>query len=441
MTAGDTRETHWEASRGLRRAGIALLAAGALLRILISVLSSRVTPVSDMAWYLGASRVLGADTNLLVGTDRALLYPVFLGGLAAVGLGSLLAYYMVQSVLTLAAVAATAWFAARVGGARLGWLTAALLAPQLTVAQYSGLLLSESLFLPLFALWLALAWPAGDAHAVSRQATLRIAVAGAAAGIAGAVRPAALPLALGTALALLLVGDRRLRAAGTFVAAAAIVFVVAVLATAHVARVAPSFLPTAGVNLYLGNGPGSRLDGGGMERLPPSLQAVHDPAARNAQARREALREMARRPLRTSLVFGIRLVRLASVNPGRIEHDALVAEGWPSALAIAWLGCEWLGCAVLAVMAWRGKAMTRSALVFTTLVAAPYVLVLASTFVQTRFRLPLVLLLAPVAAAGLGRLLEAPRTPSGRRRSIVAGLAAAALVVAATAVELALKRP
>jgi hypothetical protein len=174
--------------------------------------------------------------------------------------------------------------------------------------------------------------------------------------------------------------------------------------------------------------------------LPQHLDAIADPAARNAQAGREALREVARHPARALVVGAVRWVRLVSLNPGRIEHDALVRAGWPSALVLLWLGLEWTllvaGCAV----AWRAGAATRPAVSFAVLLAAPYVLVVTVTFVQTRFRLPLVLLLAPFSAAGLSRFLETPRSSGGRRALVLAALGGVALVVAATAVDLALKR-
>jgi len=222
--------------------------------------------------------------------------------------------------------------------------------------------------------------------------------------------------------------------------------------------VPPSLAPTAGVNLYLGNGPGARLDGGGVDALPPSLASIPDPGARNAEAGRQAAREMARHPLRAAMSVAVRLVRLASVNPGRVEHDALVADGLPSPLVIAWLALEWMGLVALAAAAWRMGAIPRRAGLFAVLVAAPYVLVLVLTYVQTRYRLPLVPLLAPFAAAGLARLgsadpaerpvrsqravrsERAPLAGGGARRLAAAGLAAAALILAATAVELLLKR-
>ena len=456
MTAGVTaseepgRRPH-EAPPALWRAAIGLVAAGAVLRIAIALLSSRVAPFSDMAWYLEASRALASGAGLPATVDRPLLYPVLLAGLARAGLGSLLAIYLVQSALSLAAVAATAWYAWRIGGPRAGWIAAALLAPQLTIAQYTGLALSESLFLPLLAVWLALAWPgspdsggslgAGRGRGVSdaRMAAARIAGAGVAAGITAALRPAALPLAAGTCLALGVLGTRRLRSSAIFAAAAAVALAASVFGAARLAGVPAALVPTVGVNLYLGNGPGGRLDGGGLERLPPSLESIADPAERNAEAGRQALREMARRPLRTALNGAVRLLRLMSVNPGRVEHDALVADGFPSWVVLLWLALEWGGLAVLSAVAWRGGAVSHGSRLFTSLVAVPYVFVLALTYVQTRYRLPLVPLLAPFAARGAAQLAAAPRAQDGLRRFLPAGLAAGAVVVIASAIDLLLK--
>jgi hypothetical protein len=148
---------------------------------------------------------------------------------------------------------------------------------------------------------------------------------------------------------------------------------------------------------------------------------------------------MAQHPLRTAGNILVRVLRLASVNPGRVEHDALVADGFPSRLVIAWLALEWLLLAVLAAVGVRTGGTPEGALPFATAIAGPYVLVLALTYVQTRYRLPLVPLLALFAAPGLASLLDARSRTGTFRRAVPAALIACVVVLGATVVELALK--
>lgn len=388
----------WQGESRLRRTAIALLSAGIALRIALSLSSSHVAPTSDMAQYLALARSV-ARGAALGSIDRALAYPVFLGGLLASRLGSLAAIYLVQSLLTLTAGVLLAILASKTGGRAAGWIALALIVPQLTVAQYSGLVLSEALFLPLFALWILLALMPG-----SRPAWTLV-ISGAAAGAATIVKPAALPLAVGTILALGVTGPRRIRSSMIFGASTAAVVFVGVQCLAAIAGTSPSIAPTLGVNLYLGNSPGARLDGGGDKTLPHDLDEIQDPRERDARARRDAIDYATSHPGRTVLLGLVRMIRLAGVNPGRIEHDALVADGLPSAVVFFWLGLEWVLVLTLLTIACasRGRAWTRL-LIPPALVLAPYVVVLCSTFVQTRFRLPIHVLLLPYAATGISGL-------------------------------------
>lgn len=421
-------ESHPRHARLAAAAVVSLLAAGVALRIALSLTSSRVTPTSDMAQYLALAEALarGMATGPL---DRAMAYPLFLAGLISLGLESLRAIYLVQSALTLVVVIVTALHASALGGKRAGWAALAFFAPHLTIAQYSSLVLSEALFLPLFALWTLLV------VGPSSRPPWRIGASGLVAGLAALVRPAAFPLAVGTVLALALTGPRRVRSTLLFAMAAAAAFAMG-LAGASLTGAPPPLAPTAGINLYLGNSPQARLDGGAEPVLPEDLTDLGNPGERNARALRAALDHAWGHPVRTVLLAWMRALRLLGVNPGRIEHDALVGDGWPSGLVLVWLALEWITlCSLAAVgLAAHGPRLSRT-LLAPALVAAPYVLVLCATFVQTRFRLPLHLLLAPYAAVGLAVLVEGFPAPSRSRRAGWAVAAVVAAILVASGVE------
>lgn len=375
-----------------RIAGLAGLAAGLLIRVGLVVRSSGIEPTSDMRDYLDLAGVLAAGAPL-VQVDRALLYPAALAALMRVGLDSLLGIYLLQSLSTLAAAVILAGLARRWLGVGWGWAML-MTAPSLTVAQYSGLLLSESLFLPLFALWALLILRPSTRLGAS-------AAAGACAALACAARPAAIPLALGTAMVLVLKGRPARRSAIVFSAAAGAVWTAWLACFPFIAEGRVATVPTAGVNLYLGNHAEARGDGGGVPRMPPRLAAIEDPSERNALAGREALAYMATHPLRTAWLALVRAVRLAGVNPGRVETDALASYGLGRAAAAGWLVAEWLGLVAMATVALRLDSGLRRPAIEAAWILAPYVAVLLFTFVQTRFRLPLHALLLPFAARGL----------------------------------------
>lgn len=395
----------------------AAVAAGIGLRVALSLASCQVNPWTDMKSYRAIALSIAARDGLAA-VDRPLLFPTLLATTYRfLASQDLLQTYLIQSILSILAVFAIAAYARILFGGQAARWTVTLLAPLLTFAQYSSLLLTETSFTVVFGLWLTCCLRHGVDDCPSSVFQVRriaqLLLGGGLAGVGCLLRPSALSLAAGTALAIGIVNLdwRRLAMPSVFLLGLIVSYTGGHRGIMILANVTSPPVPTLGINLYLGNSSAARWDGGGLVELPADLEAIKDPIARDAEALRRAIGYMKDHPLKTVALASVRAVRLLGINPGRVEHESLVADGVPSILAIGWLAVEWWVVVLAAGTSFDLIPRCRSTLPIAAAVGGPYLVVLLFTFVQTRFRLPIFLLLVPVAAAGLAEFY-ARATPS-----------------------------
>jgi 4-amino-4-deoxy-L-arabinose transferase-like glycosyltransferase len=138
----------------------------------------------------------------LPSAEKPPLYPLLLALESKVGGSSFHAHQLLGAVLGAATIVLLGLVAKRIGGPRLGLITAAIVALDPELWKWDSQVLSEPLYAPLVALVLLLAYRLGD-----RMTLGRAALVGAAIGLAGLARPEALIFA--PLLALLLLAWRR----------------------------------------------------------------------------------------------------------------------------------------------------------------------------------------------------------------------------------------
>src|SRR5439155_20520799 len=109
---------------------------------------------------------------------RPPLYVLLLGGIVRFAGTNYLAPLLVQSLLSALTLLPLAWLACRVAGWRAARFAAALAALYLPFTLFSGLLLSETLFLLLFALSLVALVRARETLSLSSGALIMSGVAG-----------------------------------------------------------------------------------------------------------------------------------------------------------------------------------------------------------------------------------------------------------------------
>ncbi len=358
---------------------------------------------------------------------RPPLYPFFLALLYRAAGTSAAAVAVVQGLLGLAALLP----AYRLGERWFG--RAAALAGVWVGACYplriffEGELLDVTLFGFLF-LWAL--WTLWDG--LERDAPGGVLLSGLLLGAAAVTRPnvmIAIPfVALGAWAAFR--GQGRLRPATAAVWALGILLAVAPT-TLHNWRSERAFLPVAangGVNFFLGNERGAT----GLTPVPPGLrwertmlrplrEGHGSIAAQDRWWYAEARREIAAAPGRWLRLLGAKTAiffnAAESSNNKALRHFTAVSfpvrhyRWWFGALVcLAALGCV--------------TRPGRGALALTSIVAG-YAASVALFFVAERYRLPLVPLLTPAAAAGAGELLQALRSRDLARAGLLLALAGA----------------
>lgn len=393
--------------REVKLLGALVLGLGLLLRLALVVGSQRIDPVSDARLYLDLARTIQSDHEPLRG-DRPLLYPALLAATVRDERWPALAW---QVALSTASAVLLGLLAHRLWGRRAALAVFALASLSLTIAQYASLYLTESAFL--FCVGLALLLATEAAGAGRRTVMARTLGAALSLVVATALRPAGFLLLLGLALALSF--SRRRAQAALLVATFLLAYPALVHSLETRTRITTGLFPTSGLNLYLGNAPSARWDGGGLAELPPELAGISDPLDRGRAARGQAIDYIRSHPVETATRIGARALRLLGVNPGHGEFEHLRAMGWPAPLAAGILGVEWIAVVLLAAIGlatpWAkvaGHSIGRGLL----LLSAPYVAALLVTYVQTRYRLPLFALLLLPAGCGLVRWLDSLRDQS-----------------------------
>jgi tetratricopeptide (TPR) repeat protein len=359
-------------------------------------------------------------------------YPYFLGLLLAVFDGSLAAVRIVQAALGALACVLTALLAARLfADRRAGVVAGALLALYGPLVFVETALLAEGLFVLLLvaALWLL-------TRPIERPRVAVVAAGGAGLllGLAAVVRATALPL---IPLLVLAVAMERWRvgrvARAAAVAAGALLVVLPVLV--QVRQVAGGWLPIqgfGGLNLYMGNRagapgvPAARL-GGEWDRLSnePARLGITGLAAQERHFTRKAWAEARERPLAVLGGLARKAVWLVQDEEIRESHSFYffrrhsgVLAGLPGFALLFPLGA--VGLALLA----SRRRLPGVLAVYSLAMAASCVAIVVSS----RYRLPLVPVLAAAAGGAAVFALDAIR--SGRWRSLApyAMLAAVALL-------------
>jgi len=273
--------------------------------------------------------------------------------------------------------------------------------------------------------------------------------AGFAGGLLSLNRPNALlcVAAIAAALALFMFKEKSLRRvwiAAAFVGGAAVAIAPVTLRNFVVSREFVLISSHGGLNFLVGNGPGAN----GVYRALPGITPDIGGQARDARRVAEAAEGRSLSTPEVSAHFAREALRWIRANPGSAESlflrkirftlsgdEAPLNFSFPwyrehsTALKILAVGPGLLlplaGAGfVLAILASAGEAR-RALLVWTAFIPA-YVLAVAAFFVATRYRLPLLVALAPLAGAAVAKFPEAWRT----KRGVGAAVSAAAVLAA-----------
>ncbi len=366
-------------------------------------------------------------------------YPIFLGGIYALGGGAAAARW-VQLVLALATLFLVFLTARRVFGEAVA--RAALIAggAYLPTAFYVTQLMSEIAFTFFLVLGIYLLIIAA---ARERRAWGINAAAGAAFGVAGLTRGVGLAAALAVAFLLLLRRGSPGRRWASALAFAVGVAVAVLPWSAYVYRESGRVVLVDTKSpevLYLGNGPGTPthhawdiIDGTAGRFVPPAGVRVASAYGRSQAYGAAAMKYMAAHPLQTSVRFASKFADMWEVErcftgswrqglfpraPAPWIYIYIAAEVATSAAALALF---WFTIPLIGKSLWRGLTL---AVVLST--AAAYALTLA----HSRYHYPLMVLGAP--AIGYFFVDVLPRLRAGaipRRRLLLAGLPVAALIL------------
>lgn len=393
--------------------------------------------VIDEREYFGAAHMLAEgrgfsffDTALWL---RPPIYVLFLAPLIGVGDQAVL---LAQSILSALTLLPLALIGASLGGRRAARWTGALGALYLPFTLFAGLLLSETLFVFLFA-WAIWALLCAVQEAGSGRYWLWPAVAGALFGLATLTRATALAFLPLAAVWLLVVMKSSGRSRGWVAAGVFLVCGIAVLVPWTVRNyIAYGRLvavdTTSGYNLWLGS-VGVRDE----PRLQADLQAIPNPADKQAFAYERAWENIRSDPsffvekgLKESIdlwrpLFQAEEHQVAGYSLGRVPS-------WHLYSIFALDDLLYLAVLLLALV---GLVFVRPhpARSLTLLWVLLWVAMSFVFFAVTRFRLPVVASLLPWAGAGVvqlpgiaSRLSEAPRR---RPLVILAGAVAILLVL------------
>jgi 4-amino-4-deoxy-L-arabinose transferase-like glycosyltransferase len=366
-------------------------------------------------------------------------YPIFLGGIYALGGGAAAARW-VQLVLALATLVLVFLTARRVFGEAVARVALIAGGAYLPTAFYGTQLMSEILFTFFLVLGVYLLITA----AAQERRVWRInAAAGIVFGVAGLTRGVGLAAALAVALLLLLRRGPPARRWASSTAFAVAVAVAVLPWSAYVYRESGHvvLVDTKGPEiLYLGNGPGTPMhhawdiiDGTAGRFVPPTGLRPAGIYDRSQILGVAAMKYIVAHPLQTSLRFASKFADMWEVErcfigswrlglfpcaPVPLMYIYIAAEVATSAAALALF---WFTIPLTAKSLWRGLTL---AVVLST--AAAYALTLA----HSRYNYPLMVLGAP--AIGYFFVDVLPRLRAGaipRRRLLVASLPVAALIV------------
>lgn len=377
---------------------------------------------------------------------RAPLYPYFLAGLIGLfenllgltGAPLRVALALAHAVVSALGGGCVALAAARLWGRRAGWLSALVYAGLWTSIYFVGELLLETLATTLL---LVLAWllldraPGADAPPSGR----RLFLLGLVAGLGAITRPPLLVVLPVAAWFLWRHAGLRARSHGWLLLLAGLALPILPVAARNLVRGGDAVLiaTQGGVNFYIGNNPQSD----GRTAIVPGTRATWQGGYEDAIAQaeraagralkpsevdrhylREGLRFLATQPGRalrlyaekTRLLFGAG-ERSNNNNPYFWRRWSIVLK-WP-----VWLG--WAPVLALAVLGLARRDLARGARWLLLGSAGAYALSLLAFFINGRFRLPLLGLLAIPAGAGAERLwlaIRQRRWPDARWAPFVA---------------------
>ena len=385
------------------------------------------TPQLDSSAYVGwAGALVNNGSFWPVYPEHSPGYPIFLSVVLAAVDGSLTAARIVQSILGAIGCVLIARVAART-------LTPhAFLPAGLLLALYGPLiyidtaLLAESLFIFLLILGLELAAPA--------TGRMRAFAAGLVLGLATIVRPTALAVVVAFAIVLLLTRIKRrvtgLQLAASFAVGALVVIAPVVVKNWRVTGI-PMVQAYGGMNFYLGNRPAGT--GTASARPGGEWDALEGEASRFGYGRneqdayyfRKTFEAIGAEPGGYAQLLGSKLLWTLQAEELRDTHSYhFFADALPM---LKWLPGFGVVLALASVGLVRSSGPGRRwLLVYLGAMLVTIVLLV----VGTRYRLPLLPALIPLAGAGIAAIVEEVRT---RRWRDVAMLAAIAVVVWALA--------
>lgn len=377
------------------------------------------------------------------------LYAYFLGLVFAVTGGSLLAAQLVQIVLGTLGAMLVAKTAERLFGERAALPAGLLAAAASLLAFHESLILQAALDPFLTALALFSLVSASDGAAPPRGDLRRFLGAGLALGLLALNRPNVLPWAGVVALLLVATRGRKagLRPATAYLLGAALAIAPATLRNLAVAHEPIPISSHGGLNFLIGNAPEADGTYRWLDGITPSIEGQ----ARDARkvAERETGRTLSAREV--SAHFAAKGWRWIAAEPkaaARLFAKKLrlvFAEGEaPLNFSVPWYRREtpvlralFVGPAVLLPFAAIGLALARprkearrAPFVLWLSFVPAYAVLVAAFFVSTRYRLPLLVALAPAAGAGLVRLLDALRAREIRALALAAAVALPALALA-----------
>jgi 4-amino-4-deoxy-L-arabinose transferase-like glycosyltransferase len=412
-----------------------------------------------------AGRIAGGD--VLLRGEGAVPYfvsPLYAYFLAATGPSFPLAR-VAQILLGVAAVALVFLTARRLFGERAALAAGILYALAGVVTFHEVLILQAAIDPFLTALFLyvlaralteegeeekiSLKVKRGEARTGARVRWGALVAAGAAGGLLSLNRPNALLCVAAIAVALSFTFKenllRRVWIAAAFVAGAAVTIAPFTLRNLLVSHELVLISSHGGLNFLVGNGPGAN----GVYREIPGITPDIGGQQEDSRKVAEAAEGRALSSREVSSHFAREALRWIRTNPGaasslflRKSRLLLSGDEAPLNFSFPWYREKSLALKLLAVgpgllvpLAGAGfvlaflaasGAARRTLLVWSAFVPA-YVLAVAAFFVATRYRLPLLVALAPLAGAAVGGLPEAWRAKRGLGAAAAAGAVLAAV--------------
>ncbi len=364
---------------------------------------------------------------------RAPGYPFLLGllygvlrwfGLAPGEPGARLATVLVQAFVSALGAGLVALCAERAWNRRAGWLAGGVFAALWTSIYFAGELLFETLVTTL-ALWLLWRLLRDDGDGRATPGAVSLLGTGLVAGLGAVTRPPLLALLPVIVLYLRRGRGLRWRSAGWAALAAGLLLPILPVTLHNVVRGHDAVLIASqgGVNFWIGNNPQSDGRTAIVPGTRPTWQGGYEdaialaereaghrlrPSQVDAHYLRKGLAFIAREPGRAALLTARKLRLLLAAGERGNNNNPYFWRRWSPVLRWpVWLG--WAPVLALAAIGlWRRDlARPRRALLLGF--AGAYAVSVLLFFVNGRFRLPLLALLAAPAGAGLERILAALR--------------------------------